>query len=48
MFTGLKRVAARFIYKSVSYAIRNGYESGATVRRLSRWMPALSTKWAGS
>src|SRR6516225_327067 len=40
MLTGLKRLAARFIYKSVSYSIRNAYESGATGRRLSRWMPA--------
>ena len=40
MFDGLKRLAARFIYKSVSYSIRNAYESGATGRRLSRWMPA--------
>ncbi len=39
MFTGLKRLAARFIYKTVSYAIRNAYESGATGRRLSRWSP---------
>jgi hypothetical protein len=32
MFTGLKRLAARFIYKSVSYSIRDAYESGATGR----------------
>ncbi len=39
MFDGLKHLAARFIYKSISYSTRNAYESGATGRRLARWMP---------
>jgi hypothetical protein len=42
MFEAVKQSIARFIYRSVSYSVRNSYEAGSTGRRLSRWNPPSS------
>jgi lambda family phage portal protein len=42
MFEAIKKSIARFIYRSVSYSVRNAYEAGSTGRRLGRWNPISS------
>lgn len=42
MFEAIKKSVARFIYRSVSYSVRNAYEAGSTGRRLGRWNPISS------